>query len=104
METGYSFRMPLLTIDVPETLMPVLARSAERLQETPEEFIVSHLSVTLENDDRGFGRRMTFEEQERLEDILEERDKGPFVPVPDDLVERVMEQAMARINVRKAHV
>ena len=96
--------MPQLTIDVPETLMPLLTRKAEIVQETPEEFIVSYLSGSLENDDREPPQGMSREEQERLEDILEERDRGPFVPVPHDLVERVMEQAMARIHGHKAHV
>jgi hypothetical protein len=96
--------MPQITIDVPETLMPLLTRKAEIVQETPEEFIVSHLVVTLEDDDGETAQGMTREEQERLEDILVERDKGPFVPVPDDLVERVMEQAMTRIQGRKTHV
>jgi hypothetical protein len=43
-------------------------------------------------------------DQSQLEDILEERDKGPFIPVPHDLVDRVMERAMARIRQRQAHV
>jgi hypothetical protein len=93
--------MPQITIDVPETLMPLLTRKAEIVQETPEQYIVSHLTVTLEKDDE---EGMRAEERERLEDILEERDKGPFVPVPHDLVERVMEQAMARIHGKKVHV
>jgi len=96
--------MPRITIDVPETLMPLLTRQAEIVQETPEEYIVSCLSVSLENGDREPAQGMTRAEQERLEDVLEERDKGPFVSVPHDLVERVMEQAMARIHRKNAHV
>ena len=96
--------MPQLTIDVPETLMPLLTRKAEGARETPEEFIVSYLSVNLEHDGHDSAQGMMSAERERLEDILEERDKGPFVPVPEDLVERVMEKAMARIHGRKAHV
>lgn len=93
--------MPRITIDVPETLMPLLTRKAEIVQETPEEYIVSHLAMVLEKDGE---EGMRAEERECLEDILEERDKGPFVPVPDDLVERVMSQAMSRIRDRKVHV
>ncbi|WP_395751631.1 hypothetical protein [Prosthecobacter sp.] len=96
--------MPQLTIDVPETLMPLLTRKAEGVRETPEEFIVSYLSVNLDQDDSALPQGMTSEEQKRLEDILEERDKGPFVPVPDDLVDRVMEKAMARVHGHKVHV
>ena len=96
--------MPQLTIDVPETLMPLLSRKAESGRETPEEFIVNYLSVTLEQGDLDSVQGMTLAEQERLEDILEQRDKGPFVPVPDDLVDRVMEKAMARVHAGTAHV
>jgi hypothetical protein len=96
--------MPQFTIDVPETLMPLLTRKAEGWRETPEEFIVNYLSVNLEHDDRDPTEGMRSEAQERVEDILEERDKGPFVPVPDDLVERVMEKAMARVQRQKTHV
>lgn len=96
--------MPQLTIDVPETLMPLLTRKAEIGRETPEEFIVSYLSVNLEHDRIDSVQGMTSAEQQSLEDILEERDKGPFVPVPEDLVERVMKKAMARVHARTAHV
>jgi hypothetical protein len=35
-----------------------------------------------------------------IEDILEDRSKGPFVPVPDDLVEQVMVRALERMKTR----
>ncbi|MGV3659595.1 MAG: hypothetical protein ACO1TE_05405 [Prosthecobacter sp.] len=64
--------MPLLTIDVPETLMPLLTSKAEACGETLEQFIVTYLSSTLEylNDDVAV-----------LIGIpeLEKRDKGPIV-------------------------
>lgn len=44
--------------------------------------------------------------REVLEDILEERDKGPFVPLPADWKEQVMEKARAhasRLNTQTAH-
>lgn len=89
------FFMPQLTIDVPETLMPLLASKAEACGETPEAFIVSYLSDTLEYHHENVtvltGGDSDFHEQ--LEDLLEERDKGTFVPVSDDLVERVLEKA-----------
>lgn len=97
--------MPQLTIDVPETLMPLLTRRAEGWRETPEEFIVSYLSVTLEHDDRDPTLDMTSEEQERLEDILEERDKGPFIEIEDmdAFEERVMAKARARLKQPTTH-
>lgn len=92
--------MPQLTIDVPETLMPLLTRRAEGWRETPEEFIVSYLSVTLEQDDREPAEGMSPEAQKRLEDILEERDKGPFIEIgdPDAFKERVMAKVKARLE------
>ncbi len=95
--------MPQLTIDVPETLMPLLTRKAEGWRETPEKFIVTYLSVTLEHDERDPAESMSSADQERLEDILEERDKGPFVPIPEDLVERVMTKVRARLQSQSTH-
>ncbi|MFN0076213.1 MAG: hypothetical protein ACKVY0_07045 [Prosthecobacter sp.] len=92
--------MPQLTIDLPETIMPALTRKAEGWQQTPESFLSSYVVLCLENDEQPAADPA----REALEDILEERDKGPFVPVPDDLVERVMRKAMARIQQREAHV
>lgn len=98
--------MPLLTIDVPETLMPLLASKAGACGKTPEDFIIGYLSDTLEylNDDvavlTGYGTI----DPEALENILDGRDKGPFVPVPEDLVQRVMEKAMGGIQGDKAYV
>ncbi len=97
--------MPQLIIDVPETLMPLLTRKAEVVRETPEEFIVSYLSVNLEHDGYDSAQSMVAAEQERLEDILEERDKGPFITITDTkaLKERVMARALARIQRESRH-
>lgn len=92
--------MPKLTIDLPDAIMPVLTRKAEGWQQTPEGFLSSYVVLCLENDEQPAAGPA----REALEDILEERDKGPFVPVPEDLVERVMEKAMARVLDLKAHV
>lgn len=97
--------MPQITIDVPETLMPLLTRRAKGWRETPEEFIVSYLSVTLEHDDGDPTQDMTQEAQERLEDILEERDKGPFIEIddPDAFKKRVMAKVKARLERNASH-
>ncbi len=94
--------MPQLTIDFPEAAMPWLTRQAENENTTPERYLISHVLYSMEreeneptNSDPG---------QKQLEDILEERDKGPFMPVPHDLVDRVMGKAMARVRQREAHV
>ena len=93
--------MPQLTIELPEAVMPALVRKARGWNKSPEGFISSYLVGFLENDDEA---PATDAAREALEDILEERDKGPFVLVPDDLVERVMEKAMARVHGHKVHV
>lgn len=90
--------MPQLTIDVPETLMPLLTRRAEGWRETPEKFIVTYLSVTLEHHDEDPAPPMTSEAQERLEDILEERDKGPFIVIDD--LDALEARVMARVKTR----
>ena len=38
--------------------------------------------------------------EEAIEDILEDRSMGSFVPVPDDLVEKVMVRALERLKTR----
>jgi hypothetical protein len=37
-----------------------------------------------------------------LEDVLEERDQGSFIPVPDDLVKRVMEKAVQKKSAQES--
>ncbi len=37
-----------------------------------------------------------------LEDVLEERDQGPFIPVPNDLVERVMGKVVQRKTAQES--
>lgn len=90
--------MPQFTIELPETVMPALTRKAAERDESPESCLAAIAVVSLEDEAASDPAR------ERLEDILEERMKGPFVPVPDDLVERVMGKAMARIQQRQMHV
>jgi len=94
--------MPQLTIDLPEAAMPWLTRQAENENTTPEKYLTAHVlfsmaqeeNVTIDSDSA----------HKQLEDILEERDKGHFVPVPHDLVDRVMGKAMERVRQRQAHV
>lgn len=90
--------MPEFTIHLPETLVPLLNRKAKEKNETPESYLSSFFAVSLKDEQESDLAR------QQLEDILEERDKGPFVPVPHDLVERVMEKAMERVRQRQAHV
>lgn len=87
--------MPQFTIELPETVMPALNRKAEGWQQTPENFLSSYVVLCLENDESPPADPA----REALEDILEERDKGPFVPLPTDWRKQVMSKA--REHVRK---
>ncbi len=84
-----------LTIDLPDTIMPLLARKAEGGRQTPESFVSSYVVLCLENDEQP----PIDPAREALEDLLEERDKGPFVPLPKDWRQQVMTKA--REHVRK---
>lgn len=42
-------------------------------------------------------------QREALENILELRDKGPFIPVPDNLTEIVMEKVRQRLSAKGHH-
>lgn len=87
--------MPKVTIELPDAIMPVLARKAEGWQQTPEGFLSSYVVLCLENDEQPSSDPA----REALEEILEERDKGPFVPLPADWKEQVMEKA--RVHARR---
>ena len=90
--------MAQLTLDLPDDLTALVTHRAHLRHQSPETYIVSYLTgaFTESSEDETVGQRT-------LEDILEERDKGPFVPVPHDLVDRVMEKAMERLRQRQAH-
>ncbi len=93
--------MPQLTIDLPDTIMPALTRKAEGWQQTPESFLSSYVVLCLENDEQPAADPA----RETLEDILEERDRGPFVEITDmnALRERVMARVAERLRKNVAH-
>ena len=95
--------MPQLTIDLPEAAMPWLTRQAENENTTPERYLISHVLYSMKQDESCV-QECADPTNKQLEDLLEERDKGPFVPVPHDLVDRVMMKAMERVHQRQAHV
>lgn len=72
--------MPQLTIELPEAVMPALARKAQGWNKSPEGFLSSYLVSYLESDDEA---PVVDAAREALEDILEERDKGPFITITD---------------------
>ena len=57
--------------------MPWLARQAENENTTPERYIISHVLYSMKQEEStGAGQR-------QLEELLEERDKGPFIEIAD---------------------
>ncbi len=86
--------MPKLTIDLPDTIMPALTRKAEGRQQTPEGFLSSYVVLCLEHD----AQPAADPARTALEDILEERMKGPFVPLSKDWRREVMDKARASIR------
>ena len=93
--------MPKLTIDLPDTIMPALTRKAEGWQQTLESFLSSYVVLCLENDEQPAADPA----REALEDILEERDRGPFVEITDmnALRERVMSRVAERLKKNVVH-
>ena len=87
--------MPQLTIELPETVMPALARKAQGWNKSPEGFLSSYLVGFLENDDESPASDKSCE---ALEDILEERDKGPFITITD--MKAYRESIRARVMER----
>jgi hypothetical protein len=86
--------MPQFTIELPEAVMPALARKAQGWNKSPEGFLSSYLVSFLENDDETPANAT----REALEDILEERDKGPFITITDMTAYR--ESIRARVMER----
>jgi hypothetical protein len=87
--------MPQFTIELPEAVMPALTRKAQGWNKSPEGFLSSYLVSFLENDNEA---PVADKEREALEDILEERDKGPFVTITDMTAYR--ESIRARVMER----
>ena len=88
--------MPQFTIDIPDELMPVLRRRAQAWNRSIERFVSDYLVMCLENEEVA----PVDSRREALEDILEERDKGPFITI-DDLVayrERIRAGVRARVE------
>ncbi len=90
------FYMPQLTIDLTEAAMPWLTRRAENENTTPEKYLTAHVLFSMAQEEN-----VTIDSgpaQKQLEDILEERDKGPFIEITDlaayrrDLRARVTER------------
>ncbi len=93
--------MPQFVVDLPEEVMPVLVRRAGAWNRSVERFLSDYIVMCLENEEEvPVDRR-----REALEDILEERDKGPFVKI-DDLDayrERIMSKVRARLEGAAGH-
>ncbi len=95
--------MPQLTIDLPEAAMPWLTRQAENENTTPERYLISHVLYSMAQEEN----KPIYSDsaQKQLEDILVERDKGPFIEITRDydLKGRVMARMKARLENASAH-
>ena len=90
--------MPQLTIHLPDALMPFVNRKASEGFESPENYVLSLVEMSRWEEEASIDPQ-----REALEDILEERDKGPFIPVPDNLTEIVMEKVRQRLIAKGHH-
>jgi len=88
--------MPQFTIDLPDAILPALTRKAAGWHQTPEGFLSSYVVLCLENDEQA----AVDPAREALEDILEERDKGPFITITDMKAyrESIRARVMGRIQ------
>ncbi|MDI1314599.1 hypothetical protein [Prosthecobacter sp.] len=86
--------MPQFTIDLPEAVMPALTRKAQGWNQSPEGFLSAYVVTCLENDEYVPADA----EHQALEDILEERDKGPFITITD--MKAYRESIRARVMER----
>ncbi len=91
--------MPEFTIHLPETLVPLLNRKALENNESPESYLASFVTVSLEDEQAADPAR------QQLEGILEERDKGPFITVTDmkAFKEEVMAKVRERLQQKSSH-
>lgn len=94
--------MPQLTLNLPDALMPYVNRKASEGYETPENYVIALLEMNQWQD--AHPDFLAGADQGALEDILEERDKGPFIPVPENLTDIVMEKVRQRLLNRDLHV
>lgn len=91
--------MPQLTLNLPDALMPYVNRKASEGYETAENYVIALLEMNQWQD--AHPDFLAGADQGALEDILEERDKGPFIPLPDDWKEQVLEKARLRVKQEK---
>jgi len=88
--------MPQFTIDLPDELMPVLIRRAQAWNRSIERFLSDYIVMCLENEEEAPADSA----RDALEDILEERDKGPFITIDDPVAfsEGIMAKVRARLE------
>lgn len=77
--------------------MPVLTRKAQAWNRSVERFLADYIVMCLENEEKA----PVDMRREALEDILEERDKGPFITVTDITTFREGVRARVMQRVRR---
>ncbi|MEN3942463.1 hypothetical protein WJU23_14285 [Prosthecobacter sp. SYSU 5D2] len=89
----------IAVMSVKESIIQNLYGLSEKDLEQVADF-VNRLNQDADDD---FEVKSADPQREALEDILEARDKGPFIPVPDNLTEIVMEKVRQRLSAQGHH-
>lgn len=83
--------MPQLTLNLPDALMPYV-----NLKASQGHGVISLLEATKWQDEHP--DFLAGDDRAALEEILEERDKGPFITLPENWQEQVLEKARLRVK------
>ena len=91
--------MTEITIRIPTRLERYLERKVQEGYDSAENFMLSLVESCELQDSRAMDIMETLDSPQltALEDLLDQRLEGPFVPLADDWKDRVLEKAHARI-------
>lgn len=96
--------MSQITLNIPERLDAYIAVKMGEGYPSPESVILAAVEIAQRQEDEEVKVSlpgMTSGQREALEGTLEDRINGPFVPLGDDFVERVMSKAVSRAAQRR---
>jgi len=90
--------MTKITVTLPARLERYLERKAREGYESPENFVLALVESCELQESRATDALELMETPARsaLEDLLEERSRGPFVPLREGWKERVLKKATSR--------
>jgi hypothetical protein len=93
-----------IIVNIPRQLEGFVNEKAAQERTSPEEFLLSLVEMSQSNECCAVQSvsDMSFAQREALEDTLEERSNGPFVPLGAGWKERVLAKATQPDSVREA--